>query len=122
MSDGTETPATGMPRTGTAPTGIANTFVSPRTAVSLPVASGAITMTWRTSGTLWAPLGQTPWLPVVLSALVGIAFYIASDPIHGKWRDKIPFILAAFFNTVTLAASVLGFSAAITGGGNLGTN
>ncbi|MBW7991287.1 MAG: hypothetical protein FVQ84_14915 [Planctomycetes bacterium] len=116
MSDSTGTPTTGTPPIRTASAGIANTFVNPQTAISLPVASGAITMTWRISGTLYTPLGQTPWIPVVLSVLVGIAFYIASDPIHGKWRDKIPFILAAFFNTVTLAASVLGFSAAITGG------
>ena len=107
---------------GTGKTGIANAFVSPQTAISLPVASGAITMAWWISGTLWTPLGQSPWFPVVLSACVGLAFYVTSDPIQGGWRGKIPSILAAFFNTVTLAASVLGFSAAITGGGNPAPN
>ena len=122
MSNGTGIPAVGAPPAARAPAGVANTFVSPRAALSLPVASGAITMAWRISGALWAPLGQALWFPVVLSAVVGFAFYMASDPIQGKWRDKIPSILAAFFNTVTLAASVLGFSAAITGGGNPAPN
>jgi hypothetical protein len=118
MSNGTGRQTIAAPSATSVPTGIANTFVSPQTALSLPVASGAITMAWRISGALWTPLGQGPWFPIGLSALVGIAFYMASDPIQGGWRDKIPSILAAFFNTVTLAASVLGLSSAITGRGN----
>ena len=101
-------------------TGIANNFVSPQTAVSLPVASGAITMTWKIAGTLSPGLQNEPWLPVLLSAMVGLAFYVVSDPQGSNWREKIPYFLSAFFNTVTLAASVLGLSAAITNGEGTG--
>lgn len=107
-----EPPANQPPPQG----GVANSFTNPQTALSLPVAASAITMTWKISGVLWAPLGQTPWIPVILSAFVGMAFYFTSDARGTTWRDKIPFILAAFFNTVTLAASVLGLSGAITDG------
>jgi hypothetical protein len=93
--------------------GAANTFVSPQTALSFPVASGAITATWRIAAQLYSPLGQTAWVPVGMACLVGICFYLVSDKPRGSFRDRLPSILAAFFNTVTLAAAVLGLSQAI---------
>jgi len=93
--------------------GAANNFVSPQTALSFPVASGAITATWRIAAQLYAPLGKTAWVPVGMACAIGICFYLVSDKPRGSFRDRLPSILAAFFNTVTLAAAALGLSHAI---------
>jgi hypothetical protein len=86
----------------------ANNFVNPQTALSFPVASGGIASAWAIAGQLHAPTGASPWFPVVLSCLVGFAFYYVSDKCGATPQERIPFIVAAFFNTVILAASVLG--------------
>jgi hypothetical protein len=92
--------------------GAANNFVSPQTALSFPVASGAITATWQITSKLHEPLGKTAWFPVLLACVIGIAFYVVSDQKGSSWRDRIPVLLAAFFNAVTLAAAALGLSQA----------
>jgi hypothetical protein len=79
------------------------------------VASGAITATWRIAAQLHAPLGQTAWIPVGMAVVVGICFYLVSDKPRGSIRDRLPYVLSAFFNSVTLAAAVLGLSQAIGG-------
>src|SRR4051794_28435294 len=90
--------------------GPANNFVSPETALSFPVASGAITAAWKISGLLWTPLGASVWVPVIMSAIVGLAFYLVSDVKGRTWRQRIPILVAAVFNTLTLAAAVLGLN------------
>ncbi|MCY2962803.1 MAG: hypothetical protein NT069_03980 [Planctomycetota bacterium] len=102
------------PATPTPPAqGVANNFVSPQTALSLPVASGAITLTWQIAARLVPNYGTSAWVPVCLSMIVGILFFCSSDPVQGTFRDKAMLYLSAFFNTVFLAASVLGLSTAV---------
>jgi hypothetical protein len=48
-----------------------------------------------------------------MACAVGICFYLVSDKPGTSYRDRLPTILAAFFNTVTLAAATLGLSQAI---------
>jgi hypothetical protein len=49
-----------------------------------------------------------------MSCMIGLCFYLVADkPPNATWKDRIPYYLSAFFNTVTLAAAVLGLSQAI---------
>jgi hypothetical protein len=51
-----------------------------------------------------------------MACVVGICFYLVSDKPRNSLRERIPWLLAAFFNTVTLAAAVLGLSQALAVG------
>src|SRR5262245_52624287 len=90
----------------------ANAFVSPETALTFPVASGGISLTWQLSAKLHPSLGQTAWIPVILALIVGVLLYVASDQRGTTKAAKVSLLLAAFFNTVTLAAAAIGVSAA----------
>jgi hypothetical protein len=93
----------------------ANNFVDPHTALSFPAASGGITMAWKVAGRLDPSLfGPTQvWFPVLISAFVGLAFYFVSRRRETDIGNRLQVLVAAFFNTVTLAAAVLGLGQVI---------
>jgi hypothetical protein len=90
----------------------ANAFISPETALTFPVASGGISLAWQLSAKLYPPLGQNAWVPVILAIIVGVLLFFASEQRGTTKAAKIGLLLAAFFNTVTLAAAAIGVSAA----------
>ena len=94
------------------PPGVANNFVDPSTAMSLPIASSVITTTWQISGKLFAPLGDNIMIPVILAVIFGVALYAVSDSRGSTKKEKIPAVFTAFANTAILIASIMGITSA----------
>lgn len=94
---------------------VANNFVDPNTAMSLPIATSVISITGQIANRLIPSLGDTVWLPVMLCIGFGIVLYSASESRGEKWQEKAPALFTAFANTVLLIAAVLGISGVAPG-------
>jgi len=60
-------------------------FLTPQSLLSFPVASGAVTLVWKSLGALSSPLGTANWVPLVVALLVGLIIYLISVS-----DDKMP--------------------------------
>jgi hypothetical protein len=87
--------------------GIITTKQSAITFAGAPV---FVTLIWKVLGAAVPSLGTSKLCALVLSVVVGLAIYVASEPPGGDFRDRFAGFLFAFINSFAIAATVLGIN------------
>ena len=87
-------------------------FITPKSLMTFPVASSAVTFLWLLAQRLFQDWGKSPWVAVVIALVLGVVILIAStgdSEVRPKSRrDWTIAILVGLLNALYLAASAMG--------------
>jgi len=87
------------------------TFVTPQSLVSFPLAAGLVSGFWKAAQVLLPEIGKSPWVGLAISLLVGGLIYLISsqDPrVVKTTRDKWVQVGIGIINCIYLFLAALG--------------
>jgi hypothetical protein len=88
-------------------------FTTAQSGITFPGATAAVTTIWKVLGNVSPGLGETNrTVPVVLALIIGLVIFVTSVTKGSGWKQRIPGLLIAFFNSATIAAAALGIEGA----------
>jgi hypothetical protein len=94
------------------PSGATGVFITPQSLTTFPTASFVVALVWLLAKALFPTCGASPWVPLIVSLLVGAVVFVAttSEPNvrpHSQ-KEWLVAVVVAILNSLYLAASALG--------------
>jgi len=87
-------------------------FITPKSLVTFPVASSAVTVVWLLIQQLFGNWGKSPWVPVGVALVLGFVIFAASvSDANVRPKSGAAWFVSIFvggLNSLYLAASAIG--------------